>query len=390
MGKEELGEFPVIESEEGSVGIVETKFFTFAHPPCLFDFEGGEKLGPLTLAYETYGTLNEEKDNAILIEHALTGSAHVAGRHHPDDKYPGWWDIMVGPGKAFDTEKYFVVCSNILGSCYGSSGPASINPETGKPYGLRFPLVTVRDMVRAQKKLLEHLGIRRLRAVAGGSLGGMQALEWSLIYPELVDSAILIATASKATPQSIAIHKVGVQAIMDDPAWKDGDYYDTGIPRKGLAIARMLGHITYLSDGWLWEKFGRKHMDKTSMKHDLTSKFEIESYLEYQGKKFVERFDANSYLYLMRSIDLYDAADGFGNLIESFMRIRCKRVLVVSFSSDWLYPPYQSREIVNAMVANDIDVAYCEIESVYGHDSFLLEHRKLTYFIKSFLDSLAT
>jgi len=384
----EHGEFPVIESAKGSVGIVETRHFTFAHPPRPFTFESGESLGPVTIAYETYGELNEAGDNVILIEHALTGSAHVAGRHNPEDKYPGWWDVMVGPGRAFDTERYFVLCSNVLGGCYGTTGPPSIDPESGIPYGLRFPLVSVRDMVRAQKELIDHLGIKRLRSIAGGSLGGMQALDWAVLYPEMVDSLILIATAPKATPQSIAIHKVGIQAIMDDPDWNDGDYYSSNIPRRGLAVARMLGHITYLSDGWLWEKFGRKHIEKQSDEHGFGSKFEIESYLDYQGKKFVERFDANTYLYLMRAIDLYDASAGFPSLVDSLTRIKCRKVLVSSFTSDWLYPSYQSQEIVNALVANDLDVSYCEIDSLYGHDSFLLEHEKLTYFITNFLTSL--
>ncbi|MEE9252660.1 MAG: homoserine O-acetyltransferase [Thermodesulfobacteriota bacterium] len=388
MSEKKLDESPVFEAEMGSVGIVETKSYTFAKPPELFELDNGEKLGPVTVAYETYGELNEAKDNVILIEHALTGSAHVAGRHGHEDKYPGWWDIMVGAGRAFDTDRYYVICTNLLGSCYGSTGPKSVNPETGKPYGLSFPLVGIRDMVRVQKELLDFLGIRRIRSIAGGSMGGMQALEWALIYPEMVESLILIATAPQVTPQSIAIHKVGVQAIMDDPDWNDGNYYGRGVPGKGLAVARMLGHITYLSDGILWEKFGRKHKNLATMKQDLRSQFEVESYLEYQGKKFVDRFDANTYLFLMRSIDIYDAAEGFGSLVESFGRLECRKVFVSSFTADWLYPSYQSKEIVNAMVAKDLDVIYCEIESAYGHDSFLIEHEKLTYFIKNFLNSL--
>ncbi len=381
------GESPVVIVEQGSVGLVETKYHTFAHPPNKFVLDNNEKLGPITVAYETYGELNEEKDNAILIEHALTASAHAAGKHSPDDKYPGWWDVMIGPGKAFDTNKYYVVCSNLLGSCYGTTGPSSKNPETGKPYGLTFPLIGIRDMVRVQRELINHLGIKRLRSIAGGSMGGMQAIEWALLYPDMVDSIILIASAAKATPQSIGIHKVGVQAIMDDPNWNEGDYYGKEPPNKGLAIARMLGHITYLSDGWLWEKFGRKHKDPANMKHYLLSQFEIEGYLEYQGLKFVQRFDANSYIYLMRSIDIYDAAEGYESLEDSFRRIGCK-VLASSFSSDWLYPSYQSKEIVKALAANGVDVTYCEIDSPYGHDAFLLEYKQLTYFITSFLNTL--
>ncbi|GIW46679.1 MAG: homoserine O-acetyltransferase [Deltaproteobacteria bacterium] len=388
MSYKEFGEAPVIIVDKGSVGIVETRYYTFAHPPNKFILDNGKTLGPITVAYETYGRLNPQRDNVILVEHALTASAHAAGKHHPEDKYPGWWDVMIGPGKAFDTTKYFVICSNILGSCYGTTGPSSINPETGRPYGLSFPMISIRDMVRVQRELVKHLGIKRIRSVVGGSMGGMQAIEWALLYPEMVDSIILIASAARTSPQSIAIHRVGIQAIMDDPNWNNGDYYGKAPPEKGLAIARMLGHITYLSDKWLWEKFGRKHTDPATMKLNLNSKFEIESYLEYQGTKFVKRFDANSYIYLLRSIDIYDAAEGYGSLKESFKRIRCKRVFVSSFSSDWLYPTYQSEEIVEALEANNIDVVYHEIKSPYGHDSFLLEYEILTPLITDFLNSI--
>ena len=387
MFSQELDESPVIIVEQGSVGIVERKSYTFAYPPNKFPLDNGESLGPITIAYESYGELDEAKDNAILIEHALTASAHAAGKYSADDRYPGWWDVMIGPGKAFDTSRYFVVCSNILGSCYGTTGPASTNPETGKPYGSSFPLIMIRDMVRSQRELIRNLGINRLRTIAGGSMGGMQAIEWALLYPEMVDSVTLIASAPRSTPQSIAIHKVGIQAIMDDPNWDEGNYYGRQTPDKGLAIARMLGHITYLSDGWLWEKFGRRHTDPKSMKLRLDSKFEIENYLEYQGKKFVQRFDANSYIYIMRSIDLYDAAEGYDTLEGSFERINCKRVFVASFTSDWLYPSYQSEELVRALKANDVDVEYHEIDSPNGHDSFLIEHKTLTVLIKEFLNS---
>ncbi len=388
MTSHEFGESPVVIVDKGSVGIVETKYYTFAYPPHKFVLDNGERLGPITIAYETYGQLNDARDNVILIEHALTASAHAAGKHDPSDRYPGWWDVMIGPGKAFDTDKYLVLCSNILGSCYGTTGPSSINPETGRPYALTFPVIGIRDMVRVQRELVNHLGIRRIRAIAGGSMGGMQAIEWALLYPDIVDSIILIASAPKSTPQSIAIHKVGIQAIMDDPNWEGGNYYGKEPPNKGLRIARMIGHITYLSDKWLWHKFGRRHPDPVGMKLRLDSKFEIENYLEHQGSKFVQRFDANSYLYLLRSIDIYDAAEGYESLEGSFRRIRCKRVFVASFSSDWLYPPYQSKEIVKALEANDIEVDYHEIDSPYGHDSFLLEYEKLTGLITDFLDSL--
>ncbi|MBI4228231.1 MAG: homoserine O-acetyltransferase [Deltaproteobacteria bacterium] len=388
MFSRELGESPVIIVDPGSVGIVKTETYTFAHPPNKFTLENGQELGPITIAYETYGELNKDRDNVILIEHALTANAHAAGKHSTADKYPGWWDVMIGPGKAFDTSTYFVICVNILGSCYGTTGPSSINPETGKPYGLSFPLVTIRDMVRTQRGLIDHLEINRIRAITGGSMGGMQAIEWALLFPEMVDSIILIATAPRSTPQSIAIHKVGIQAIMDDPNWNEGNYYGKETPDNGLAIARMLGHITYLSDAWLWEKFGRTHSDPTSMKSRLDSKFEIENYLEYQGRKFVQRFDANSYIYIMRSIDLYDASEGFDTLEESFERVKCQKVFVASFTSDWLYPLYQSDELVRAFEENDIEVVYEIINSPYGHDSFLIEHEKLTVLIKDFLNSL--
>lgn len=387
MSQRSFGESPVVIIEEGSIGLVETKYLTFAYPPDLFHMENGLTLGPITIAYETYGQLNGSADNVILVEHALTASAHAAGKHTLEDKVPGWWDVMIGPGKAFDTDKYFVVCSNILGSCYGTTGPSSINPATGKPYGLDFPLVTIRDMVRVQKALLDYLGVKRIKAVAGGSMGGMQAMEWALSYPDMVDSIVLVASGTVSNPQSIAIHKVGIRAIMDDPDWNGGYYYGGSPPAKGLAIARMIGHITYLSHNWLWEKFGRNHPDPVSMKLRLDSNFEIEDYLEYQGASFVKRFDANSYIYIMRAIDIYDAAEGYGSLTESFARMKCRKALVASFTSDWLFPTYQSREIVDALHANNIECDYREIDSPYGHDSFLLEYKTLTESIKEFLGS---
>ena len=367
------GEEPVVIVEEGSVGIVATRSLTLDDGIRL---DAGSRLAPITVAYETYGELNAAADNVVLVEHALTASAHAAGRHHAVDRAPGWWDVMIGPGRAFDTTKYFVVCSNLLGSCYGTTGPSSTNPATARPYALAFPRITVGDMVSVQRELLGRLGVRRLRAVVGGSMGGMQAIEWALRYPDLVESMILVATAARATPQSIAIHKVGIEAILGDADFHGGDYYGKGRPVHGLAIARMLGHVTYLSDGWLWKKFGRKRTPDDA--GGLRTLFEIESYLEHQGGKFVERFDANSYLYLLRAIDLYDGAEGYADLADSFRRIRCRQVLLVSFSSDWLYPVYQSRELAEALRANRIDVRSHEIESDYGHDSFLLEHEKLT------------
>ena len=366
------GENPVVIVEEGSVGIVATKSLTLDGPLAL---DGGARLESVTVAFETYGELNAAADNAILVEHALTASAHVAGRHRADEKTPGWWDVMIGQGRPLDTSKYFVVCSNLLGSCYGTTGPSSPNPATGRPYGLAFPRITIGDMVRVQRALVAKLGIRRLRAVVGGSMGGMQAIEWALRHPDMVDSLILVATAARATPQSIAIHKVGVEAILGDPNFRGGDYYGKEPPRHGLATARMVGHITYLNDAWLWEKFGRRRAAVDD--GGLRSLFEIESYLEHQGSKFADRFDANSYLYLLRAIDLYDAAEGYESLAASFRRMRCRKVLVASFTSDWLYPAYQSRELAEALHASGIDVADHALESSYGHDSFLLEHQKL-------------
>ncbi len=285
---------------------------------------------------------------------------------------------MIGPGRAFDTTKYFVVCSNLLGSCYGTTGPSSTNPATARPYALAFPRVTVGDMVACSASFVRRLGVRRLRTVVGGSMGGMQAIEWALRYPDLVESMILVATAARATPQSIAIHKVGIEAILGDAEFSRRRLLRQGPPVHGLAIARMLGHVTYLSDGWLWKKFGRRRTPADDA-GGLRTLFEIESYLEHQGGKFVERFDANSYLYLLRAIDLYDAGrTDTRDLADSFRRIRCRQVLFVSFSSDWLYPVYQSRELAEALRANRIDVRSHEIESDYGHDSFLLEHEKLT------------
>jgi len=388
MRTRELGESPVVIVEKGSVGLVETEFYTFAHSPNKFVMDNGLELGPITIAYETYGELNEARDNVLLVEHALTASAHAAGKHRPDDDYPGWWDVMIGSGRAFDTDKYFVICSNILGSCYGTTGPSSINPDTGKSYGMTFPLVTIRDMVRVQKELLDYLGIKSLKSVIGGSMGGMQAIEWALLFPEFVDSIVLVASGSVSNPQAIAIHKVGIRAIIDDPNWNGGDYYGGKRPDKGLAIARMIGHITYLSHDWLWKKFGRKHSDPENMKLKLSSKFDIENYLEYQGAKFVDRFDANSYIYIMRAIDLYDASEGYESLEKSFKRINCKKVFVSSFTSDGLFPTYQSKEIVQALESNGVDVQYEKIESPYGHDSFLLEYQELTQHINQFFSSL--
>lgn len=365
-----------------SVGIVKTQYY---HLPDDLVLEGGGTLSQVTIAYETYGKLNKDKSNVILVCHALSGDAHAAG-WHKGDKKPGWWDIVIGPGKAFDTTKYFVVCSNSIGGCKGSTGPSSINPKTGRPYGLDFPMITILDMVNAQKKLIDHLGAKQLFAVIGGSSGGMQVLQWCVSYPEMVRLAIPIATAACSSPQQIAFNEVGRRAITSDPNWNNGDYYSKCPPTNGLALARMIGHITYLSDESMYQKFGRKLQDKEKYGFDFSTDFQVESYLHYQGDTFVKRFDANSYLYITKAIDYFDLSQfgENGSLAESFKKVKSK-FLVVSITSDWLYPPYQSEEIVMALSANDIDVTYHEITSNYGHDAFLVEAGQLNYVIANFL-----
>lgn len=362
---------------------VETKYFTFANAPDEQVLKSKMRLGPITLAYETYGELNNDKSNAILVFHALTGDAHAAG-FHQGDKKPGWWDDMIGPGKAFDTNKYFVICSNVIGGCKGSTGPASVNPATGKPYGLSFPFVTIDDMVIVQKKLIDHLGIKRLLCAAGGSMGGLQALKWAVMYPDAVVSTIAIATNTRHTAQQIALHEVARQAIMSDPDWQNGDYYGKSIPARGLAVSRMIGHITYMSEKSMEEKFGRKLIGKERLGYDFSHDFEVESYLKYRGDSFVNRFDANSYLYLSKALDYFDLAQDSGNLMSAFAPAKCK-FLVISFTSDWLYPAYQSREMVRALKANDLDVSYIEINSSYGHDAFLVEVEGQSHLISHFL-----
>ena len=367
-----------------SVGIVETQSYTFAEPPDAMRLDSGASLGPITLAYETYGELDAHKRNAILICHALSGDAHVAGWHSPDDRKPGWWDAMVGPGKGFDTSRYFVICPNCIGGCRGSTGPASTNPATGKPYGRGFPVVTMADMVRAQKALVDHLGIEKLLTVVGGSMGGMQVLEWAINYPDRLMSAIPVATTPRLTAQGIAFNVVGRQAILDDPDYRNGDYYGHQPPDRGLAVARMLGHITYLSDESMRQKFGRELRGRNGFSYDFDVDFEVESYLKYQGQSFTERFDANTYLYITRAMDYFDLAGKHGSLAEAFAAVQA-HFLILAFSSDWLYPPYQSKEIVSALRANDVHFAYCEIPTDYGHDAFLLEKEQVGGVITDFL-----
>jgi homoserine O-acetyltransferase len=345
--------------------------------------ESGERLGPITLAYETYGELDGERSNAILVAHALSGDAHAAG-FHEGEKGPGWWDSMIGPGKAFDTDKYFVIGSNVIGGCRGSTGPSSPNPKTGKPYGSDFPLVSIKDMVDAQRHLLTHLGIERLLSVAGGSMGGMQVLQWMVSHPEKIRSAIPISTALKHTPQQIAFNEVGRQAIMADPNWRGGNYYEDSPPARGLAVARMVGHITYMSEASMAEKFGRR-LKESKRPVKFSPDFEVEGYLENRGESFVKRFDANSYLYITKAMDYFDAA-GARSPSEIFKGFRAK-VLVIAFKSDWLYPAHQSQEIVKACKWAGVDATYCEVHSTYGHDAFLLETEEETRLIKHFLTS---
>ncbi len=355
--------------------------------PLLMD--AGIPVGPLQIAYQTYGTLNAAKTNAVLICHALTGDQHVANEHPVTGK-SGWWETMVGPGKPIDTDRYFVICSNVIGGCMGTTGPASINPATGRPYGLDLPVVTIKDMVRAQAKLVDYLGIDSLFCVAGGSMGGMQVLQWAALFPERVFSAIPIAAAARHSSQNIAFHEVGRQAVMADPDWQGGRYYEQGLkPSKGLAVARMAAHITYMSDEALHRKFGRKLQDRSAPTFSFDADFQIESYLRHQGSSFVERFDANSYLYVTRAMDYFDlAADYGGSLAQAFKGTRT-RFCVVSFTSDWLFPTSDSRAVVHALNAGGASVSFVEIETDKGHDAFLLDVPELISTTRGFLGAAA-
>ncbi len=365
--------------------------FTFGAPPHEQLLESGLSLGPVTIAYETLGELNQKKDNAILICHAFTGDSHVAGRYDddPPETPPGWWDFMVGPGKGIDTDRYFVICCNILGSCLGSTGPSSLNPATDKPYGLDFPMVTIGDMVDAQKRVIEHLEINRLLAVIGGSIGGMQVLEWCVRYPEKVRSAIPIATTMRHSALASAFNEVARQAIMADPNWNKGDYYHVAGPDLGLAVARMIGHVTYLSDEAMRRKFGRNLQDKEDFSFNFGGDFQVESYLHHQSSKFVKRFDANSVLYITKAADYFDLTDKVYTE-ESLHDLSgsCSKFLVISYTSDWLYPTYQARELVQSLKRTGQDVSFCEIEADCGHDAFLIQDIRLTNLIKGFLDGI--
>jgi homoserine O-acetyltransferase len=351
--------------------------------------DAGVELSPFQIAYKTYGALNAARSNAVMICHALTGDQHVASTHPVTGK-PGWWETMVGPGRPIDTERYFVICVNVMGACMGTSGPSSINPVTGDPWGLDFPVITIRDMVRAQAMLLDELGIETLFAVAGGSMGGMQVLQWAASYPERVFAALPLACATRHSAQNIAFHEVGRQAVMADPEWRQGRYLLEGTnPRRGLAVARMGAHITYLSDAALHRKFGRRLQDRTNPTFSFDADFEVESYLRHQGSSFVERFDANSYLYLTRAMDYFDLAADYGGVLANAFKGAQTRFCVVSFTSDWLFPTSDSRAIVHALNAGGARVSFAEITTDKGHDAFLLDEPELFAITRGFLDSAA-
>lgn len=376
------------EETAGSVGITRARKVTLFEPPDALKLECGRSLAPIEVAYETYGELNEARDNAVLICHALSGDAHAAGYHDESDRSPGWWDGMIGPGKGIDTRKYFVICSNVLGGCKGTTGPSSINPVTGKPWGLDFPVITIEDMVKVQKRLVDHLGIEQLLAVIGGSMGGMQVLEWVIRYPDRVALAIPVATTARLNAQSIAFDAVGRNAIVADPNFKNGQYAGGSGPARGLAIARMVGHITYLSEQRMHEKFGRRLRGAGEYRYDFNSEFSVETYLDHQGHSFVERFDANSYLYITKAMDYYDLIARHGSLRAAFKSV-ASSFLVISFSSDWLFTSEQSRQLVDALLANGQEVSYSELSSTHGHDTFLTEPETVGRLIAGALASAA-
>lgn len=381
---------------DASVGWVEPRTARLADAASPLELEVGGRLAPVDVEFETYGTLNDARDNAVVICHALSGDAHVAGwdrtweasgRPWRRDR-PGWWDTIVGPGKAIDTRRWFVVCSNVLGSCYGTTGPASTDPATGRPYALSFPIVTVADWVGLQARLLDHLGIRRVRAAIGGSLGGQQALEWALAFPERVDRCIVLAASARLSAQGLAFNAVGRFSIMKDPAFAGGGFYGAAKPESGLAAARMMAHITYLSERGMHRKFGRRLKDRTKPQFGFGVEFEVESYLDHQGKAFVERFDANSYLYITRAMDYYDAAGrwGGGDLVEACRRVR-SRMMVVSFSSDWLYPPDHGRELAFALCRAGRTATYSNVPSTLGHDAFLVQTEEVGRLLRAFIET---
>ncbi len=403
-------------AEPGEVGLVEARDYVHAAP---FVFESGQSLPGFTLRYETYGRLNAARDNAVVISHALSGDHHCAGIHSLNDKKPGWWNNLIGPGKAVDTSRHFVVCANVLGGCVGSSGPSSLNPATGRAFGMTFPFVTIRDMVRSQKHLCDHLGIQSLAAVIGGSMGGMQVLQWGIEFPGYVRRLLAMATTARESAQAIAFNEVGRQAIMQDPDWKNGDYEKAAGPRVGLAIARMMAHITYVSDASMDRKFGRRRKpsaghgsavmghgneprvaeagsdsDPSPITHHplptfanaqtFDAQFEVESYLRYQGQSFINRFDANSYLYITRALDQFDLAAAYGSLEQAFAPVQAE-TLCVGFTSDWLFPPEQNRKIALALLRAGKRASYAQLDMDLGHDSFLLESPQLYELVRGFL-----
>jgi len=366
-----------------SVGIVRTQVAHFAE---VLHLRSGAILRPFRLAYETYGTLNADRSNAILICHALSGDAHVAGYHSEDpNEQPGWWDDAVGPGKMFDTEKFFVICSNVIGGCQGSTGPSSLAAD-GKPYALRFPVITVADMVQAQRHLMDRLGIERLFAVAGGSMGGMQALQWAVDLPERVGTVLFLAATPRSSAQNIAFNEIGRQAIYADPNWRKGDYYGHTPPSAGLSVARMVGHITYMSEYSLESKFSRHLQSSQRLGYSFETEFAVESYLKHQGEKFVQRFDANSYLYITKALDYFDIGAGYASMSEVLKNVTAK-FLVISFSSDWLYTAAQARELVEALPGREVE--YHHIDAFFGHDSFLVEVETMTRLVGGYLGRLA-
>ena len=365
------------------VGIVQARDYYHPGP---FTFASGQAIAGFTLRYETYGSLNATRDNAVLICHALSGDHHCAGWHSERDAKPGWWNNLIGPGKAVDTRRFFVICANVLGGCQGSTGPSSTDPATGRPYGIRFPFVTIRDMVHAQKLLLGHLGVAELHAAMGGSMGGMTAMLFATEYPGFTKRQIIMASTANESAQAIAFNEVGRQAIMQDPAWNNGDYAREGGPRVGLAIARMMAHITYLSDAGMDRKFGRRKRESAGGEsYTFDAQFEVESYLRHQGESFINRFDANSYLYITRAIDQFDPARAHGSLEQAFASVQAES-LVVGFTSDWLFPPEQNRSIALALLRAGKRASYAELSTDLGHDSFLLESPDLYALLRGFLE----
>ena len=381
--------FQPLSAASNVAGEAAGEIFTFPASQAL-TLDSGAHLAPLSIAWKSFGKLNADKSNAVLLCHALTGDQYATGTHPVTGK-PGWWSTMVGPGRPIDTDRFHVICSNVVGGCMGSTGPQDVDPSTGQPYGLRFPVITIRYMVRAQAMLMDHLGIKTLACVAGGSMGGMQVLEWAASYPERVYSAIAIATAARHSAQNIAFHEVGRQAILADPEWSEGDYAARGTnPRKGLAVARMAAHITYLSEAALHRKFGRSLQDRDSLSYRFDADFQVESYLRYQGASFVERFDANSYLYITRAMDYFDLAADHGGALANAFKGTKTRFCIVSFTSDWLFPTSEAKKIVHALNAAGANVSFVEFETDRGHDAFLLDEPEMFRTLRGFIDAVAS